>query len=156
MTSGTDRYPLDAPTPDPDGAHPNAPFWRHLRQHELRVQVCASCGRSRTPATDICPHCQSIESTWQLVEPAGRIHSWSRVWHAALPSLADRVPYVIAWVEIDDHPDRPRFLGNVLGDPEAPLAMGDRVVGVFQDRPDGTRLNWARAGGVPEDAAGPS
>jgi uncharacterized OB-fold protein len=138
-----ERAPLDMPVPDLAGWQPSRQHWAYLEDHELRIQVCASCRRSRTPATDVCPHCHSTDVEWERVDPAGTIYTWSRVWHAANPSLADRVPYVLVWVEID-HPDRPRFLGNLLGDPEQPLAIGDAVVGVFQDAPGGTVLNWMR------------
>jgi uncharacterized protein len=138
------RYPFDVPVP-PEGPHPSRQHWAWLRQHELRLQVCRSCGQSRNPPSEVCPNCQSTAADWQAVRPEGSIYTWSRVWHAANDTVRGRTPYVLVFVEVD-HPDQPRFLGNLLGDPLQEVTTGDRVVGVFQDGPEGTVLNWRKAG----------
>ena len=139
------RYPLNARVPDPDGPDPHQQHWHWIRQHELRVQACAACRHSRTPATEVCPRCQGTDSFWEPVPAHGTVYTWSRVWHPANEAVADRVPYLLVWVEVD-HPDRPRFLGNLLGDPLQPIEVDDPVVGVFQDGPGGTVLNWQTSG----------
>jgi uncharacterized OB-fold protein len=109
------------------------------------LQVCTSCGQSRNPATEVCPNCQSTDSAWEPLPTEGTVYTWSRVWHAANDTVRGRTPYLLVWVEAD-HPDQPRFLGNLLGDPMQEVAIGQRVVGVFQDGPGGTVLNWQATG----------
>jgi uncharacterized OB-fold protein len=137
------RYPFDVSVPA-DGPQPSRQHWAWLREHELRLQVCSSCGQSRNPATEVCPNCQSSEAEWQKLSPEGSVYSWSRVWHAANATVEGRTPYVLVWVEVD-HPDKPRFLGNLLGDPLQEVSVGSRVIGVFQDGLGGTVLNWTAA-----------
>jgi uncharacterized OB-fold protein len=129
--------------PDETTAGPSAPFWHSLRNHELVVQQCQACGTTQNPAEYLCYSCHSSQFKWIGLPPAGRIFSWTRVWHPVHELLTDRVPYLLVWVEID-HRDRPRFLGNLLGDPMQDVRMGTPVEGVFEDHADGTLLQWER------------
>jgi uncharacterized OB-fold protein len=138
------QYPLDIAVPDPDGPQPSRRHWYFLRDHELRLQVCTSCGQGRNPATEVCSNCQSTECDWELLPAEGTIYTWSRVWHPANDTVRGRTPYLLVWVEID-HPDKPHYLGNLLGDAFQEVAIGDKVEGVFQDGPKGTVLNWRAA-----------
>jgi uncharacterized protein len=139
---------LDIPQPDDDVS--SARHWEWLRRHELRIQHCTTCGTTRTPPTEVCHACAGTDVDWIRLEPAGEVFSWTRVWHPARDEYADRTPYLVVWVELADHPDCPRFLGNLVGDPLQEVAIGERVVGVFEDRDGGTILNWARVhGGAP-------
>ncbi|MEY2524434.1 MAG: uncharacterized protein QOJ66_2999 [Ilumatobacteraceae bacterium] len=125
------------------GGSENSAFWRWLSKHELRIQCCNGCGTTRTPAEPLCHVCYSSESSWVEAPTQGRIYSWTRVWHAAADGLVGRTPYVLVWVELD-HPDRPRFLGNLLGDPLEPVEIDSPVTAVFEDFGAGTLLNWRR------------
>lgn len=129
--------------PSPDDPVSSAEHWGWLRRHELRVQRCSACGTTRTPPAEVCHACYAVASTWQPIPAVGTVFSWTRIWHAASDELVGHTPYVVVWVEID-HPGRPRFLGNLLGDPDAPVRIGDAVTGVFEDRDGGTILNWER------------
>jgi uncharacterized OB-fold protein len=129
--------------PRPDDPVSSAAHWGWLQKHELRVQRCTACGTTRNPPAEVCHACYATDTEWIELEPIGRIYSWTRVWHAARDELVGHSPYVVVWVEID-HPDRPRFLGNLRGDPLQNVVIGDSVVGVFEDRPGGTLLNWSR------------
>ena len=129
--------------PSPNDLISSAEHWGWLQKHQLRVQRCTSCGTTRNPPAEVCHACYSIDVEWIELPAAGRVFSWTRVWHAASDVLAGHTPYLVVWVEID-HPDRPRFLGNVVGDPMQAVAIDDPVVGVFDDRPGGTLLNWVR------------
>jgi uncharacterized OB-fold protein len=54
--------------------------------------------------------------------------SWVRFRHAFHPALVDRVPYVVAVIELDEGP---RLVANIIG-PEDELAIERRVTLVIQ------------------------
>jgi uncharacterized OB-fold protein len=75
------------------------------------------------------------------------IYSWERVWHPVHPALADACPYVVVLVELPGA-DGVRMVGNLLGDPIAPVAIGAEVEAVFEDHHDADRsftlVQWRR------------
>lgn len=100
------------------------PYWDGLAQGELRHQRCAGCGHAWLPAREECPHCLSAEVAWEPAGGGGRIISWV-VYHTAVhPSFADRLPYNVAVVELDEGP---RLITNINA-PEDQLAIERAVV----------------------------
>lgn len=108
------------------------------------MQRCASCGARQFEPEWACQGCGGLELAWQPVEPRGRIYSWERVWHPVHPALAEACPYVAVLVELPAA-GGVRLLGNLLGDPHAPVEIGAEVEGVFEDREGYTLLQWRRA-----------
>jgi uncharacterized OB-fold protein len=84
---------------------------------------------------------------FERVSGRGRIYSWERVWHPVHPALVNGVPYVVVLVELPDA-GNVRMIGNLLGDPKQPVAIGCEVEAVFEDHPDGkppyTLVQWRR------------
>ena len=106
--------------------HPNArtrEFWEHCRRRELRLQRCADCGAFRHPPLGGCPHCASAAVEWVAVEGPARVFSYTNVHHAAIPQLAEEVPYNVVVVEFDDAPGA-RLISNVLGTPLEDVRIG--------------------------------
>jgi uncharacterized protein len=134
----------DVALPAAEGHHASAPYWKGLREHRLLIQECEACGAARTPPSDLCCYCHSFDYRWREALARGTIFSWTRVWHPGNESAVQEVPYVIVWVVVDEESGS-RVLGNLLGDAED-IRIGDPVKGVFQDRADGTVLNWISAG----------
>lgn len=134
---------LPAPVPSPDGL--DTPYWQGTRRHELWVQRCRSCLAWQWGPEWICHACRSFDVGWEQVEPSGRIYSWERVWHPVNPVLAPACPYVIVLVELPDA-GGVRVLGNLVGDPTEPFAIGDQVEAVFEDHDDAatpfTLVQW--------------
>lgn len=105
------------------------PFWDGLAEGELRYQGCRDCGNAWLPAREECPNCLSSNVDWQVASGRGRIVSWV-VYHTAVhPAFADRVPYNVAVVELDEGP---RLITNVKA-PESQLAIELPVVLVIED-----------------------
>jgi uncharacterized OB-fold protein len=72
---------------------------------------------------DECPVCLSPDARAESASGGGRVVSWV-VYHRAYgPSFADRVPYNVTLVELDEGP---RLLTTVV-EPTAALAVGARV-----------------------------
>lgn len=105
------------------------PYWDGLAEGELRYQRCAGCGHAWLPAREECPRCLSDEVTWERAGGGGRIISWV-VYHTAVhPSFADRLPYNVAVVELDEGP---RLITNICA-PQDQLAIERAVVLRIED-----------------------
>ena len=91
------------------------PFWKGLEQGELRHQTCRSCGHVWLPAREECPRCLSDDVGWAASSGRGRLISWVVYHQASHPAFADRVPYNVAVVELDEGA---RLITNVLADEE--------------------------------------
>ncbi|MBX7160717.1 MAG: OB-fold domain-containing protein [Acidimicrobiia bacterium] len=105
--------------PEPDQV--SAPFWDACRRHELVVQTCTACGRARYHPRPMCPHCGSMEHTWEPASGDAVLYSWVVAHRPVLPALADRVPLPIVLVEL---PEGVRMVGNLAGD------AGELVIGM--------------------------
>lgn len=119
------RGPLPAPT------ELTAGFWAAARQGQLVVQRCESCHVLRHYPQPMCPHC--LSSAWDWTEIAGRgvIHSFTVTHQVFHPSWADRVPYVVATIELDEGI---RMISD-LDEPAESVVIGAPVE-VFFDRLD--------------------
>ena len=110
-----------------------APFWQGCRERQLLFQRCGECGYVRYPASVVCPECLAAACEWIESKGEGRIYSFVVFHRAFHSSMADRIPYVVAVVELDEGPS---FLSNIVGRDAAQVHCDKRV-----------RLHW-------EDAAG--
>jgi uncharacterized OB-fold protein len=95
----------------------NEPYWRSLAEGRLIYQRCRSCGHAWLPARSQCPQCLSDDREWAAASGKARLVSWIVYHHAYHDSVADRLPYTVAVVELDEGP---RLTSNVVdsGDPE--------------------------------------
>ena len=107
-----------------------APFWEGCRAHELRFQRCKHCGKVRWPAGYLCPDCLSEESEPVVLPPEGTIYSYVVMHKPFHPSLADKVPYVVASVDLAEGV---RILANLLDWDGEDLRCGMPVTIDWQD-----------------------
>jgi|GEM_PF-730894 uncharacterized OB-fold protein len=114
-----------------------APYWKHLGVHELFVQQCGNCAKSRFPPMPGCPHCGSLDAEWIKVDDGGTIYSWVRVHRTTNPSFVAETPYVL--VTVDLAPGC-RIVGRLEGS-EAPR-MGQPVTLTFIDHAHTTELRF--------------
>lgn len=78
------------------------PFWDGCKEGVLRLPRCASCRGWFLPAAMHCPWCLAPTVEWATASGRGRVYSWV-VYHRPFhPALADRVPYNVAIVELDE------------------------------------------------------
>ena len=95
MTS-TPQRPLPART------DLTAPFWDAAAQGRLVAQYCLGCERLRHYPRPMCPHCHGTESGWRELSGRGEIYSYTVAHQAFHPYWADRVPYVVATLELEE------------------------------------------------------
>jgi uncharacterized protein len=75
-------------------------FWDGAREHKLLIQKCNSCGRFQHPPEPVCHHCLSFDLGHDEVSGRGTIYSFEIATQAFHPWFADKVPFVIAVVEL--------------------------------------------------------
>jgi uncharacterized OB-fold protein len=113
------------------------PYWEGVRQRKLLVQHCRACGHLWHPPTPICPECQAKNYDWQAVSGRGVVYSYTIVHHPAHTAVADKVPYLVALVTLEEGP---RVVSNILNCPNDKVTVGLPVRLTFQKIADGVVL----------------
>ncbi len=107
---------MEMPKPEPTDI--SRPYWDALRDGYLTFQRC-DCGHAWLPARKHCPSCLKPEPRWERASGKGSLHSWV-VYHIAYhPAFADRLPYNVALVQLEEGP---RLLTNIVDDNESLVA----------------------------------
>ena len=135
----TSYMPEGMPLPAPNDL--DAPFWEGTKNHTLLVQRCTKCDTFQFGPEWICYNCRSEDVGWHACSGKGTVYAFERVWHPVHPALKDRVPYLIVLVELPDAGDV-RMVGNLLGDPEQEVRIGDAVEVVWEDHAEVTLVQW--------------
>lgn len=118
------QRPLPQPTPL------TAPFWKAARRRELMIQRCRACARHVFYPRVNCTHCGARDLEWVRASGRGTVYTYTVARRPTHPAFADKTPYVIAIVELDEGP---RMTTNIVGcDPEA-VRIGMAVEAVFED-----------------------
>ena len=123
-------FPHDMPTPA--ASRETLAWWQAAAEHRLLVQRCADCGDTRMPPGPLCPRCRSFNCGWQEVSGRGTVYTYTVVHRAYVPSLADKVPYVIVVVELEGAGGA-RLLSNLVDADPAAVHVGMAVEAVWDD-----------------------
>lgn len=108
----------------------NRGFWDGVREGRLHVQRCGACAELRYPPASRCPRCLSPDWSWQEVSGRGELLSYIVIHQRYHAAWADRVPYNVALVQLDEGP---RMVSNVLPLSRADLEVGMRLTVTFDD-----------------------
>ena len=123
--------------PVPEFDDVTTPFWEACANHELVLQTCASCKAVRHPPRPVCPSCLSWEYTWEPASGRARVWSWVVAHPPVLPAFADRAPYNVAVVELDEGV---RMLTNLQGVTNDEIHEGMQLELAWEDVEDGVTL----------------
>lgn len=123
--------PVTRPLPrlhEPD----TAPFWRATKSGEFTYQQCDGCGTVVWHPRAHCTGCLDGKLAWKTSAGLGEIYSYSIIRQSYHPFFRNKVPYVVAYVDLDEGP---RFLTNMTGieDPDAEVRVGQRVRLVWEE-----------------------
>ncbi|HEY3673571.1 MAG TPA: OB-fold domain-containing protein [Acidimicrobiia bacterium] len=126
------------PIPVPDERSQG--YWDAAAEHVLAIARCSRCATFVMPPDIVCSHCHSTEPDFTFVPVSGRgvVRSWTVMHQSFVPGFDDLVPFVLVDVELEEQADL-RTIGRLLAGPEvldgpdAPLAIGARVVVAFED-----------------------
>jgi uncharacterized protein len=130
-----DEMPVPAVSAETNG------WWEAAAHHRLVVQRCRPCGQTRHPPGPVCPRCRSTASLWSELPGTGTVFTFTVVRQAFIPSLADRIPYVVIAVELDgadgvdgtDATGGARMVSNLIGIDPSEVTIGMAVEVVWED-----------------------
>ena len=135
------------PLPDAD----TQPFWQGCERGELLIQRCANCKKWLWQPRPICSACQTPGPVWTRVSGDGFVASWTVLRPPSLPAFAEKLPYVVLLVELDEGVRLLGFLVDDAGgwlqtDGEAEgIRMGTRVSLRFCDQVGTILPSWTVA-----------
>jgi uncharacterized OB-fold protein len=81
-----------------------AEYWAAARRGVILLQRCGDCGAVLHPPAPVCPGGAGHELEWFEASGRGRLASFTSVVHAVHPAVQDRLPYLIALVELEEGP----------------------------------------------------
>lgn len=116
--------------PVPEPTADSQPYWDGLRDHRLRLQSCAGCGKVRHYPRPLCDACYSSEIAWIDAPGEGVVHSWTVAHHAFHPAFKKDLPYILVTVDL---PEGVRMMAPFRGE-EAALRLDLPVRLIFEDQ----------------------
>jgi uncharacterized OB-fold protein len=99
-TDTTERPQPPLPQPDPVTQF----FWDGIARGELRMQRCRSCGRFQHYPKVLCRNCQSDDLGDDAVSGRATLYTWTVAVQPFHPFYVDRIPFILATVELDEQP----------------------------------------------------
>ncbi|KCZ58688.1 Zn-ribbon domain-containing OB-fold protein [Hyphomonas chukchiensis] len=107
------------------------PFWEAAEKSQLRYMACNSCAHSFLPARTECPNCLAADLEWRMASGKAQLISWVIYHRAFHPAFADRLPYTVALVQLEEGP---RMISNIVEpDPDTALTINLPLFVRFQD-----------------------
>jgi uncharacterized OB-fold protein len=126
--AGSGEPEVDGPA-DPVVDDQSRPWWEAAARGELLVRRCLACGALSHHPRPFCPECWSNDVVWHPCSGRGTLYTWSVVRVNDAAAWSDRVPYVVAMVDLEEGPRLATQLPDV--DP-ADLRIGMAVEVRFQ------------------------
>jgi uncharacterized OB-fold protein len=101
-------------------------FWEATKDKRLTYQQCDDCGTVVFYPRRHCTGCLGNALTWKTASGKGKVYTYSVVRQSYHPFFRDKVPYAVAWIDLDEGP---RLVSNVVGvaDPLTDVKIGMRV-----------------------------
>ena len=117
------------PRPAPEITGHAAPFWAAARDGRLVIQHCPACGHYQHYPRPWCTNCLRENPEFVESPGVGTIYTFTVIRRAPLPAFAARVPYVLAFVDLDEGV---RLVTNIVDcDPQS-VRIGQRVRARFE------------------------
>ncbi|MCS7366083.1 MAG: Zn-ribbon domain-containing OB-fold protein [archaeon GB-1867-035] len=87
-------------------------FYEFCSQGKLMGAKCLKCGKIHAPPRPSCINCGSNKFEWIELSKTGKIISFTII-HVAPPRFADKTPYAVGIIELDDGVRLPGMIKNV-------------------------------------------
>jgi uncharacterized OB-fold protein len=114
-----------------------APFWDATRDKRLMLQWCRVCSQAIHYPREVCPTCLGEDLEWRESPGQGEIYAFNVMHRPGNRGMADRTPYVIALVTLDEGV---RMVTNIVGHEPGSLQVGMRVKITWESLSDGRNL----------------
>jgi uncharacterized OB-fold protein len=123
---------------EPPASEASQPFWDATRERRFLVQWCGPCQTPIFYPREVCPQCLGADGLeWRESEGKGTVYAASVQHKPANPMMADRVPYVVALVELEDGI---RLMSNVVNCLPTDVTVGRPVQLTWESLSDGRNL----------------
>lgn len=130
----TEKRKIARPVPRPNAYMNTAPFWAATREGKLLLQFCKDSGKYQWYPRPVSIYTGKRNLEWREASGKGTLYSWT-VTYSAWPGHEDRVPYICAYVDLDEGP---RLLCNLLNCARDKVRIGMPVKLVWEKLEDGT------------------
>ncbi|HUS60854.1 MAG TPA: OB-fold domain-containing protein [Acidimicrobiales bacterium] len=128
------------PPADPDLQE----LWAGTRDKQLLLPWCRSCEKAFWYPRPICPHCLGDEIDWRPTPGRGVVHAVSVMHRPANPLMADKVPYAVVLVDLDEEV---RLMSNMVNIDATSVEIGQRVQVTWEPLSDGRHIWLFEPGG---------
>jgi len=123
---------------EPPASETTQPFWDATREERFLIQVCNRCSQKIFYPREVCPTCLlSDQLGWKEASGKGTVHAISVQHKPANPMMADRVPYAVVIIELEEGI---RLMSNLVTDDPEAAAVGDAVILTWEPLSDGRNL----------------
>lgn len=117
--------------PIPEVTPVNQIFWEGTVLGELRLRQCNRCGHLFRFVSTWCSACWSADLGWIRAIGTGKVAAMTVVHIAPYSSMADRVPYVLALIELQEGP---MMMCNIIDVAVDRVEIGMAVDVIFEAR----------------------
>jgi len=109
-------------------------FWEGARRGELRIQHCTTCGQHQHYPRFLCSHCGAETLEWITASGLATVYSFTVIRQNGVPPFSDRLPFVVAVVDLDE--PGARMIGAMPTVAPADARIGMRVRAAFRPAND--------------------
>ena len=122
---------------EPPVSEASQPFWDATREERFLIQWCTACDQVVFYPRENCPSCLGTSFEWKQASGKGTVYASSVQHRAANPLMANRVPYVVAMVELEEGI---RIMSNVIDCAPDDVVVGQAVQLTWEPLSDGRNL----------------
>jgi len=123
--------------PIPQATETTQPFWDGLHEGKLRIQYSPSTDAWVFYPRVLAPGSLADDLEWREISGAGHVYTYTIAHRATSPAWSDRLPQIIAVVEVDEGARIPTELVDVAPDD---VKIGLRVVPVYERSDDNSSV----------------
>jgi uncharacterized OB-fold protein len=100
----TTAFDVTQSPPIPERSELTAFYWDAVDAHRLDLQRCHDCGHFIHYPKRICKFCLSSDLAPETISGRGTLYSYCEVMQASHPYFADKIPYFIGVIDIEEEP----------------------------------------------------
>jgi hypothetical protein len=119
-------------------------YWRAVAEGRLEILRCDDCGHYVHYPRPICDRCLSESLTPSVVSGRGTLYAWTAVMQAFHPYFVDKLPYLLAVVELEEQAGL-KVTTNLVGMTEEQVRCGMPLEVVFTEVVPGFTLPFFRS-----------
>jgi uncharacterized OB-fold protein len=115
--------------PAPRATPETAEYWKALHEGRLMLSECESCGKLSHPPQAACAFCWRGKLKPRQAAGGATLNSFSIIRQTADPAFKARVPYVLAYVDLEEGVS---LVSNVINCDIDKVAVGMKLRAVFE------------------------